>query len=332
MKKIILLFLVLLFCFINTSVLAENYLGDVTYTDVVAYINHFPIPSYNYKGYTLIAVEDLQDYGFNVKWNEYRQSLCIFRNKENNNININFTFKPTSSLIGKKQFSLINTPVRTYIGNYWWEVESFGGFPGKTLINIDSLTAFGKVAWHPDINAVKVWIEDGLEMNEYMWNIRELDPDFTYYTSCYYADTYSFRTHTLGDKLAIVFSQYENSTGMCSVCSYGRLEVLEVIDSEGNSRKKDYYGSIKSETFNSNDFTTVPYFYNLIDRYLSVFILLDKKDLKPPTKPNGEGLIKLKYSCSCGSKDIYYEMRVDGLPYDKKYPKIVDENGFMYES
>ena len=43
-------------------------MGDVLYTDIVAYIDDYAIRSYNIAGNTYIVVEDLAAYGFDVQW------------------------------------------------------------------------------------------------------------------------------------------------------------------------------------------------------------------------------------------------------------------------
>jgi len=43
-------------------------MGEIRYSDIVTYINGYPIRSYNIDGNTWICVEDLKDYGFIVIW------------------------------------------------------------------------------------------------------------------------------------------------------------------------------------------------------------------------------------------------------------------------
>ena len=58
MKKIIALFLVTILLLSAVPVYANDILGETVYTDIITYINHYPIPSYNFNGNTLIAAED----------------------------------------------------------------------------------------------------------------------------------------------------------------------------------------------------------------------------------------------------------------------------------
>lgn len=76
MKKIIgLYFLIVLFVFAVSPAYAKT--GDVTgniySTDILATFNGFPIQSYNIGGKTAIIIEDLQEYGFYISYdNDFR--------------------------------------------------------------------------------------------------------------------------------------------------------------------------------------------------------------------------------------------------------------------
>ena len=138
--------------------------GSVKETNVVTYINDHPIPSYNLNGYTFIKVEDLQYYGFDVKWNEYNKTLRIFRNVSNK-VSGRITFKSKPQNIGKSLFQMYSTDIRTYIGDYAYEIECLAGLPGYTFINVDNLSTFGRIEWVPDTESVKNmdrrWIGNG---------------------------------------------------------------------------------------------------------------------------------------------------------------------------
>ena len=44
--------------------------GNIYSTDILTYVDDVPITSYNIGGKTIIPVEELRDYGFEVNWNE----------------------------------------------------------------------------------------------------------------------------------------------------------------------------------------------------------------------------------------------------------------------
>lgn len=148
-----------------TTLTAENgnVLGYAKYTDISAYINHYPITSYNINDYTAVVAEDLQNYGFNVVWDGSARTLSITRNSQATQITPYGTIYRYSSLAGKESFPYLGTDIKTYVnGNI---VDSFN-IDGKTCIYIDSLAPYGEVAWVPEIRAIKLWME-GLPIKDY---------------------------------------------------------------------------------------------------------------------------------------------------------------------
>ncbi len=168
MKKIVTLFL--LFSMLATMLLPStafaesgDVLGHATYTDISAYINHYPITSYNINGYTAVVAEDLNYYGFEVVWDDVTRTLCITRNYATTEISPAEQVYNYSSVAGRDSLPYLETDVKTYVsGNL---VESFN-INGKTCIFMDSLAPYGEVVWVPEIRAIKLWIE-GLPMQDY---------------------------------------------------------------------------------------------------------------------------------------------------------------------
>lgn len=52
-------------------------IGKVLYTDIKTYIDGYEIESYNIGGRTVIPVESLKAYGYNVKWNDKERRLDV---------------------------------------------------------------------------------------------------------------------------------------------------------------------------------------------------------------------------------------------------------------
>lgn len=290
--------------------LAANQLGYTVYTDIVTYINHEPIPSYNFNGMTLIAAEDLSSYGFNVFWNEYARTLTISRNKTKNEITPELTFRPLESQLGKRNFAVTTTDVRVFTENY--QYSSFGGLDGKTMINVNDLVCIDNVSvvWVPEAKAVKVWIDDGLQMLPKPFEVRRLDENLTYYTSCYGLDTWlTWKWDALPSSTYISIAETVGEySDICTACN-ARIEIIDVIDADGNSRLKN-----KGTVYTYGKPTTIPYFYGISDKALSHYIILKNSDLYPNTAADHGGLIKLTYDCGNGPQDI--DIRVDCLPYE----------------
>ena len=159
MKKLVSLLLSVSFIFATfTTAFAKtgDVIGYAKYTDISAYINHYPITSYNINDYTAVVAEDLRNYGFNVEWNSDSRSLFITKNDTATQITPYGTVYRYSAKAGQKSFPYLQTDIITYVnGN---QVESFN-IDGKTCVYIDSLAPYGEVAWVPEIRAIKLWIE-----------------------------------------------------------------------------------------------------------------------------------------------------------------------------
>ena len=142
----------------------ENIIGEAVYTDIAAYINHYPIQSYNVNGNTLVVAEDLLNYGFNVVWNADSRSLYITNNTNATAITPYGTvYKASKNKIGKKAHDVLKTDIAVYI-NYQL-TESYN-INGKTIVVFDNLNSCGEVVWVPDIRAIKLWM-NGLPMTDY---------------------------------------------------------------------------------------------------------------------------------------------------------------------
>ncbi len=156
----------------NASAKNGDVIGYTRYTDIVAYINNYAIQSYNYKDYTYIVAEDLQNYGFHVVWDGTARTLNITRNSavvkviENNSL----MATPTEQ-VGKYALSVLETDIRTYINGV--EVESYN-VDGKTIIQFDSLYRFGDVTWYEDLRIITLEVKDGLMSRE---TRKQFDPN-----------------------------------------------------------------------------------------------------------------------------------------------------------
>ena len=138
-------------------------IGYAKYTDISAYINHYPIASYNINDYTAVVAEDLANYGFNVVWNGSQRALYISRNYGAQSITPYGTVYKYASVAGQYSFPYLETDIRTYVNGI--QVDSFN-IDGKTCIYMDSLASCGELVWAADIRAIKLWV-DGLPIKYY---------------------------------------------------------------------------------------------------------------------------------------------------------------------
>jgi hypothetical protein len=200
--------------------------------------------------------------------------------------------------------------VKVYTGNH--QYSSYGGIDGKTLIPISDLACIDgiSVVWVPEIKAVKVWVEDGLEMRKNPFDVRRLDDNFNFYKNCSgITSVYHTQCTSTPDSTIITISETDSKNrGMCCGCS-GSIRITDVINSNGDSVLKN------KNLYSYSEPTLVPYFYNTSDFYLSNYIILDDKDLYPYEAEDRGGLIKYTYQCS-GGGIINETIRVNCLPYE----------------
>ena len=78
-KNLICICLLLMISMVVISPVAAQgeIVGSYVNTDIVAYINGYPINSYNINGWTGIVAEDLSNYGFNVYWQPEERTLSV---------------------------------------------------------------------------------------------------------------------------------------------------------------------------------------------------------------------------------------------------------------
>jgi hypothetical protein len=119
-----------------------DYLGDVLYSDIVAYINGYPIPTSATNGRTMVVAEDLANYGFTVIWDAASWSLSITPGS-----GAAFTPLPVEQNlmpVGAVKCPYVYTTVKTYLSGV--ETESFA-IDGRTLIDFELLAKYGQIEW-----------------------------------------------------------------------------------------------------------------------------------------------------------------------------------------
>lgn len=120
----------------NTSIQKEQVISS----DIKAYINDLFIPSVNYKNHTYIIAEDLNNYGFDVEWDENSRTLNIKQNSSKktsiiNQLNLD-SFEIQSTDIKTKQYNFSTNTYET--------IDSYN-VDGKTIIKINDIT--GDAVW-----------------------------------------------------------------------------------------------------------------------------------------------------------------------------------------
>lgn len=118
--------------------------GKAVYTDIAAYINGYPIPSYNVDGYTVIVAEDLRNYGFDVTWDGDARTLSVTMADGGAISGMSGVYKYPNA-IGRKFADTLYTDIRTYVNGDPIQAYSINGY---TMIELKSLSEFGAVNWN----------------------------------------------------------------------------------------------------------------------------------------------------------------------------------------
>jgi len=127
-------------------------LGDVLYSDIVAYINGYAIPTSVKSGATMVVVEDLANYGFNVSWNGANRSLKVepARGKTISPLPV---VKDTKNKPGAFKCKYLYTDIKTYLSGEL--VPSFA-IGGVTLIDFELLARYGKLSWNGNTKELRL--------------------------------------------------------------------------------------------------------------------------------------------------------------------------------
>lgn len=108
-------------------------MGHIYSTDIKADIDGMPIQSYNIGGKTVIIVEDLRAYGFDVNWDSEQRTLTVETREMPANIPVyEFSKQNPGKVIG----DIYYTDIYTYINSVPIQSYNIGG---KTVVSIEEL-------------------------------------------------------------------------------------------------------------------------------------------------------------------------------------------------
>ena len=125
--------------------------GDYYFTDIKSYVRGQLIDSYNIGGKTVILVEALRDYGFNVYWDATNRTLSVTDRYGTAVTNATGTATGT---IGAVAGSYYYTDIVTYFNGVAIESYNLGG---QTVIPATALRNFGyDVIWDADNRRVLI--------------------------------------------------------------------------------------------------------------------------------------------------------------------------------
>jgi hypothetical protein len=122
------------------SAVPGEIIGAVLYTDVVAYIDGYPIRSYNIAWNTYIVAEDLMQYGFSVRWIPEEEKLVIDPEHLGTPDTYSASYVPEKNthVAGEYAMPYLYTNITTWIGEKQITGYNIGGY---TCIWMDDLAA-----------------------------------------------------------------------------------------------------------------------------------------------------------------------------------------------
>ncbi|MBC7766235.1 MAG: hypothetical protein H7Y41_07090, partial [Hyphomonadaceae bacterium] len=143
----------------NCTVLAATDGNAAMYavnTDIVTYINHYIIASYNIDGNTAVIAEDLSNYGFQVTRDDEKKTIEITRSTAKEITPVGTVYKnikPVGSVVAE----VLKSDIKMVVNGV--EVDSYQ-IDGKNIVFMNSLKPFGEVGWVGELKAVKMWMPD----------------------------------------------------------------------------------------------------------------------------------------------------------------------------
>lgn len=174
MKKIIAVILAMAsasVCGIPVNAAVGDKAGEALYTDICAYINHYPISSYAVNGTTAVVAEDLAQYGMNVVWDAGTRELNITRNTAADEITGGKGVYKSSYPTGTKFSDVYETDIRVFVEGIQVPAYALNGY---TLVSIESLTPIGQFTYDNSTRSAKLWI-DGLHIAPFVPTIPRVE-------------------------------------------------------------------------------------------------------------------------------------------------------------
>ena len=130
-------------------------LGDVVYSDITAYINGHEIPVRAANGKTLVVVEDLARYGFDVVWNGTAKTLKVEINK-GKAFNPMTAEKDAANKPGAFRGNYVYTGIKTYLSG---KLTGCVSINGQIYMDFETLKKYGKISWNGQTRELRLVID-----------------------------------------------------------------------------------------------------------------------------------------------------------------------------
>lgn len=139
---------VISFCLVMVAVMmlivpvagASAVAGKIYSTDILAYVDGMPVPSYNIGGKTVVSAEGLRDYGFAVTWNADDRNLTVSTRRLPDTA-------PVSSVkrgsVGRVVGNVYKTDISVFVNGLLFPAYNIGGETMLALEDLGALTTDG---------------------------------------------------------------------------------------------------------------------------------------------------------------------------------------------
>ena len=142
--------------------MAENVgdvIGTAVGTDIVSYINNYPLPSYNINGRTAVLASDLDGYGFTYNYNNYlRRAELKFVGGDV----IPIRFWRDQKTYGQPVADVLYTDIEVWLDGT--KIESFN-VDGLTAIYFSELEPYGEISYDDGLRSALLSIP-GMKQTE----------------------------------------------------------------------------------------------------------------------------------------------------------------------
>lgn len=133
----------------------ESKEGDCLYSDIAAYINNYPVKSFNIEGYTAVNAADLNNYGFSVEWDEKARHVSIERGTGE--------ISPPGPVY--KDAKRAGMPSKRYVlsditADMNGKTVKCYNVDGRTVVKFEDLNRFGSVSWDSKAREISLTVSD----------------------------------------------------------------------------------------------------------------------------------------------------------------------------
>lgn len=134
-------------------------IGEVVYTDIAGYINHYPIPTYAYDGGSVVVAEDLANYGFSVSYDESARRLVINPDRSVSTISGMDGVYRNATLINRRFADALSTDITVSLGDKIIPAYAINGYMTVKLEDLADESLGIEFNWDVSTRSAKLWID-----------------------------------------------------------------------------------------------------------------------------------------------------------------------------